>query len=240
MSQHRGRRMFAVLALAALATGCGGGSEKLENVAATETPGMGTTSPGMTPPGMQSPGHEGTATPGSVADIKRVGEAALKAVPNGTIVKMDAADQGKMWDVTVAGEDGALQSMKIDAQSGQVKGSPKPEEGGDKAKTQELVQKAKIDYAQAAEKMLSQAPGGHLTKLELDDADGKAVWKGEVADEQGEKREMRVDAETGEVMSTPGASPGGEESPGGPEQSPEGTPEETMVPTPEEPGASPS
>jgi uncharacterized membrane protein YkoI len=198
------------------------------------------TSPGMTSPGMESPGMEGTASPGSAADIERVGQAALKAVPNGTIVKMDADDVGKMWDVTVAGEDGALQSMKIDAQSGQVKESPKPEEDGDKAKTQELVQKAKVDYAQAAEKMLGQAPGGRLTMLELDDADGTALWKGEVIDEQGEKREMRVDAETGEVVPMPGESPGGEESPGGPEPSPEGTPEETMEPAPEEPGTSPS
>ncbi len=236
MSQHRGRRMFAVLALAALATGCGGGSEKLENVAATETPGMGTESPGMTSPGMESPGMDATASPGSAADVERVGQAALKAVPDGTIVKMDADDEGKMWDVTVAGEDGALQSMKIDAQSGQVKESPKPEDDGDKAKTQELVQKAKVDYAQAAEKMLGQAPGGRLTMLELDDADGTAVWKGEVTDEQGEKREMRVDAETGEVVPMPGESPGGEESPGGPEE----TPEETMEPAPEEPAPNPS
>ena len=232
MSQHRGRRLFAVLAIAALATGCGGGSEQLENVAATETPGMGTESPGMTSPGMESPG---TASPGGLADIERVGRAAMEAVPGGTIIELDADDEGKMWDVTVAAEDGAVQTMKIDAESAKVTSSPTPKRDGDKEKARELVQAAKIDYAQAAEKMLGEVPGGRITMLELETADGGAVWKGEVTDEQGEKREMRVNAETGEVEPTPGGSPTGEETPGG-----EATPEETMEPGPEGPEASPS
>ena len=236
MSQHRGRKLFAALALAALATGCGGGSQQLENVAATETPGLDTASPGLTPEptatGTESPG---TATPEGLADIERVGQAATEAVPGGTIIAMDADDDGKVWDVTVAGEDGTAQAMKIDAETAKVTASPSPKPDVDKAKAQELVEAAKIDYKQAAEKILGEVPGGRLTKLELETEEdsGKAVWKGEVADEQGETREVAVDAETGDVMPAPGETPGGEESP-------EATPEETMEPGPEGPETSPS
>jgi uncharacterized membrane protein YkoI len=233
MSQHRGRRLFAVLAIAALATGCGGGSEQLENVAATETPGMGTESPGMTSPGTESPG---TATPGGVADVEKVGQAAVKAVPNGTVIKMDADDEGKVWDVTVLDEDGELQLVKIDAQSGKVTAPPTAAQEGDKAEAKQLAEGAKIDYAEAAEKILADTPGGRLTMLELAKEDDKVVWKGEVTDEQGEEREVRVDAQSGEVVPTPGGESPGGESPGGEE--PGATPEETMEP--EEPGTSPS
>lgn len=225
MSQHRGRKLFAALALAALATGCGGGSEQLENVAATETPGTGTEMPG-TSPGMESPG---TQSPSGAADVERVGRAAMEAVPGGTIIAMEADDEGKMWDVTVVAEDGTTQTMKIDAESAKVTSSPTPKPDGDKEKARELVQAAKVDYAQAAEKMLGEVPGGRITKLELETADGGAVWKGEVTDEQGEKRELRVDAESGEVQPSPGEESPGGESPG----EPEATPEETMEPSPE-------
>ncbi|GGM77171.1 hypothetical protein GCM10010106_24540 [Thermopolyspora flexuosa] len=239
MSQHRGRKLFAALALAALATGCGGGSQQLENVAATETPGMDTASPGMTPgatpPGTESPG---TATPEGLADIERVGQAATEAVPGGTIIEMDAEEDGKVWDVTAVGEDGTAQAMKIDAETAKVTASPSPKPDVDKAKAQELVEAAKIDYKQAAEKILGEVPGGRLTKLalETEEESGKAVWTGEVTDEQGETREVTVDAETGDVMPAPDQTPGGEESP----TSPEATPEETMEPGPEGPEASPS
>ena len=178
---------------------------------------MDTASPGMTPgptPGHGVPGH-GDALSG-LADIERVGQAATEAVPGGTIIEMDADDDGKVWDVTVAGEDGTAQAMKIDAETAKVTASPSPKPDVDKAKTQELVAAAKIDYAQAAEKILGEVPGGRLTKLELETEEdsGKAVWKGEVTDEQGETREVAVDAETGDVMPAPGETPGGEESPG--------------------------
>lgn len=46
----------------------------------------------------------------------------------------------------------------------------------------------------------AEVPGGAVTELDLDSANGTTVWEAEVIDESGTKHEVTVDAATGTVL----------------------------------------
>jgi uncharacterized membrane protein YkoI len=192
--------LFAALAITAMAAaGCGSTSGPKENVGATATP----ETPGM------NTGTPGSASPtGGVTDIERVGAVALRAVPDSTLVAMKSEESGKVWKVRVITADGIEHRMTIDAEKAKVTSGPevKQEDAKQKAEDQKLVKAAKIDYVEAAQKMLSQYPGGRLTDLKLDMKNGAAFWEGNVVDEHDTKHMVRLNAETGELMATPSGS----------------------------------
>jgi uncharacterized membrane protein YkoI len=204
--------LFAVLAITAIAAvGCGGKSEPIENVAATATPGMSTSDMGTGTPGTASP-------TGGIADIERVGAVALRAVPDSTLVSMKAEDGGKAWRVLVVTADGVVHRMTVNAVSAKVTSGPeaKRENAKEKAELQKLIKKAKIDYVEAAQKILSDVPG-RITELRLQSDKGVAVWMAEVMDQHGTMHRVKLNAETGQLLATPSGttSPSGSMSPGG-------------------------
>jgi len=223
MSQVRGRMLFAVLAITGMAAaGCGGTSEQIDRVAATATPEMSTPEMGT--------GTPGASPTGAAADVERVGTVALHAVPDSEVVSMNASDDEKSWYVWVASKDGEKHKMTIDSMSGKVTQGPEAQKSSDeeKSKTQELVKAAKIDYAEAAGKMLTEFPGGRLTKLKLTMENAETLWKGTVEDAQKAEHKVAVNAVTGEMVAPTGTmSPGetGGESP---------TETGTMMPSPTE------
>lgn len=215
MSQVRGRMLFAMLAVAGMAaTGCGSTSDQMDNVAATATPGM--TSPG----GTEAPGMVG---PTGVEAIQRVGAVALGAVPDSKIVSMKSENDGKKWEVVTASKDGEKHQMTIDPQSRKVTKGPEAEKSSsqEKSQTQQLLKAAKVDYKEAADKMLGAFPGSSLKKLKLTKGDSRTVWKGTVEDADKTEHKVLVNAATGALI----GGPGGTMSPG---ESPTGT----MMPSP--------
>ncbi|GAA2656924.1 hypothetical protein GCM10010412_027240 [Nonomuraea recticatena] len=162
-------------------------------------PSPGDPSPGDPSPGDPSPGE---ASPGAGAgDLQKAGSAATEAIEGGTIISIEAEDDGRLWEVHVVGSDGVEQQLDVDAESGDVVSGPTAEDddAGDKARLMALVKGAELSYEEAAEKVATAVPGGKITELSLDRHQGKVVWEADVMGSDGTKQEVRVDAKDGTV-----------------------------------------
>ncbi|MEU4541797.1 PepSY domain-containing protein [Nonomuraea dietziae] len=156
-------------------------------------------SPGEPSPGEPSPGD---ASPGAgAADLRKAGTAATEAVEGGTIISIEAEDDGRLWEVHVVGSDGVEQQLDVDAESGDVVSGPTAEddEAEEKARLMALVKGAELTYEEAAEKVATAVPGGKITELSLDRHEGKVVWEADVTGSDGTKQEVKVDAKDGTV-----------------------------------------
>lgn len=90
----------------------------------------------------------------------------------------------------------------MSADGATVLGTPRIEEEdeADRAKYRDRVQAATLDYNAATAVLLTEVPGGAVTELDLDSANGTTVWEADVIDESGTKHEVTVDAATGTVL----------------------------------------
>ncbi|MET8339129.1 PepSY domain-containing protein [Streptosporangium canum] len=204
------------LALGAMlaTTGCGGGAQPppavapagAAPVAAPATTGPQTTQAPGEPEDSGSPAAPGgTTTPGGTVgteDLRRAGEAALKAVPDSTLISIESEENGRLWEVQVVAADGTEHKLDVEAGTGKVIGKPRveAEDAGDKAEHKRRVEEAKIGYLQAAEKIEAQVPGGRITELSLDGHNGKTVWEGDVVDSRRTKRFIMIDAGDGKIL----------------------------------------
>ncbi|NUT44062.1 MAG: PepSY domain-containing protein, partial [Thermoactinospora sp.] len=125
--------------------------------------------------------------------------AAIAAVPGSKLISIETEENGKLWEIQVVGADGTEHEM--DVQNGKVVSGPttKEEDADDKAKHRARIAAAKLDYAQAADKIAAAVPEGRITELNLDTEKGKTVWEADVMTPDGTKHEVAVDAGTGTV-----------------------------------------
>ncbi|SDL12641.1 Uncharacterized membrane protein YkoI [Nonomuraea maritima] len=137
-----------------------------------------------------------------VGDLKQAAEAALRAVPGATVMTLEAEEDGRRWEVQLVGQDGT--EHQVDVESGKVVGGPVAEsqDQDDKNDDRDLVRAAKLDYAQAADRVMTVVPEGRITELSLDLERGKAVWESDVITPNGAKHEVTIDATSGEVLRT--------------------------------------
>lgn len=198
------------LALGAMlaTTGCGSGAQPppaAASAAVAPAAAPATTGPQTT----QAPGEPedsgSPAAPGGTAgteDLRQAGEAALKAVPDSTLISIESEENGRLWEVQVVAADGTEHELDVEAGTGKVIGKPRveAEDAGDKAEHKRRVEEAKIGYLQAAEKIEAQVPGGRITELSLDGHNGKTVWKGDVVDSSRTKRFIMIDAGDGKIL----------------------------------------
>ncbi|MEU6710947.1 PepSY domain-containing protein [Nonomuraea sp. NPDC046802] len=229
----------ALVGATVLAGGCGPATRQAEELAAKPPSAIPkpniiqTETPGGTPPGSPTGSPPGSPGQAGATQLRQAAQAALSAVPNSKIILIKSEAEGRRWEVRVVGEDGTEHQM--DVESGKVVRGPSTEESdeAEKAKHRELVKAAKLDYSQAADKILAAVPGGRITELNLDNEQGKTVWEADVLTANGAKQEVAVDAVTGEVTRSsattmsPPASPGTTESPGS-----TGSPGATESPSP--------
>ncbi|MFI9590960.1 PepSY domain-containing protein [Nonomuraea sp. NPDC052265] len=194
----------ALVGAAVLAAGCGAVRE-VGQFAVEPTPGptMGSPSPSMeSPPATgtmsPSPGSTSMMKPGA-GELKEAAKVAMAAVPGSKVVSVESKENGKIWEVEVVGSDGTEHQM--DVESGKVVKGPmaKQEDEQEKAKMRTRISEAKLDYAQAADKIAAAVPEGRVTELKLDTENGKTVWKSDVMTPDGTKHEVMVDAATGEL-----------------------------------------
>ncbi|GAA3558920.1 hypothetical protein GCM10022419_044370 [Nonomuraea rosea] len=192
------KTIIGVLAGAAvLTTGCGTVMRQVERLAvqASPTGASPTASPPATPTGSPS-GRAGAG------DLRTAAQAALGAVPGSTLISIETEENGRLWEVQVVGQDGTEHQM--DVESGKVVNGPTTEieDAADKAKHQARVSAAKLDYAQAADKIAAAVPEGRITELNLDGEQGRTVWESDVVTPDGTKHEVTVDATSGTVTSS--------------------------------------
>lgn len=196
------------LALGAMlaTTGCGGGAQPPPAAApAAVAPVAATTGPQTTrAPGEPEDSGSPAAPGGTVGteDLRRAGEAALKAVPGSKLISIESEENGRLWEVQVVAADGTEHKLDVEAGTGKVVGKPRveAEDAGDKAKHRRRVEEAKIGYLQAAEKIEAQVPGGRITELSLNGHNGKTVWEGDVIDSSRTKRFIMIDAGDGKIL----------------------------------------
>ncbi|WP_344473776.1 PepSY domain-containing protein [Nonomuraea monospora] len=178
----------ALVGASVLAGGCGAVVREVERLAVRTSPTIGTPTFASSPAG--SPG---------AGDLKQAAQAALGAVPGSTLVSIETEENGRLWEVQVVGKDGT--EHQLDVESGKVVAGPttEQEDADDKAKHRARVSAAKLDYAQAADKIVAAVPEGRVTELNLDTEQGKTVWEADVVGADGVKHEVAVDAATGAV-----------------------------------------
>ncbi|RSN15780.1 metallopeptidase [Nonomuraea sp. WAC 01424] len=187
----------ALVGAAVLAAGCGSAVRQLDQFAVEPSPAPTMGSPPATGTMSPSPGSS-TMMPGA-GQLKEAAKVALDAVPGSKLVSIESEQNGKLWEVKVVGSDGTEHEM--DVQSGKVVKGPtaKQEDAQVKAKRRDLVAAAKLDYVQAADKIVAAVPEGHVTELKLGTENGKGVWEADVVTPDGTKHEVMVDAATGTV-----------------------------------------
>ncbi|MFD8526762.1 PepSY domain-containing protein [Streptosporangium canum] len=196
------------LALGAMlaTTGCGGGAQPPPAAApVAAAPVTATTGPQTTrAPGEPEDSGSPAAPGGTVGteDLRRAGEAALRAVPDSKLISIESEENGRLWEVQVVAADGTEHKLDVEAGTGKVIGKPRveAEDAGDKAKHKRRVEEAKIGYLQAAEKIEAQVPGGRITELSLNGHNGKTVWEGDVIDSSRTKRFIMIDAGDGKIL----------------------------------------
>ncbi|MEU5865829.1 MULTISPECIES: PepSY domain-containing protein [unclassified Nonomuraea] len=193
----------ALVGAAVLAAGCGAVREVGQFVEPTPGSTMGSPSPSMeSPPATgtmsPSPGSTSTMKPGA-GELKEAAKVAMAAVPGSKVVSVESEENGKIWQVEVVGSDGT--EHQVDVEAGKVVKGPtaKQEDEQEKAKMRARIDAAKLDYAQAADKIAAAVPEGRVTELKLETENGKTVWKSDVMTPDGTKHEVMVDAATGEL-----------------------------------------
>ncbi|WP_081937704.1 PepSY domain-containing protein [Streptosporangium roseum] len=189
-------------------TGCGSGAQPppaaasaaIAPVAAPATTGPQTTQAPGEPEDSGSPAAPGGTV--GTEDLRRAGEAALKAVPDSTLSSIESKENGRFWEVQVVAADGTEHELDVEAGTGKVIGKPRveAEDAGDKAEHRRRVEEAKLGYLQAAKKIEAQVPGGRITELSLDGHNGKTVWEGDVVDSSRTKRFIMIDAGDGKIL----------------------------------------
>lgn len=161
-----------------------------------------TSSVSTSPSPSSSPSSSSSAAADSPNDaLVQAGKTALTEVPESTLISIETESNGS-WEVQVVTKDGTEHEMDVSEDGSEVIRGPftEDEDGDDKAKHQERVNAASIDYEKAAEKLLAVVKGSHITELNLDTENGATVWEADLLDEKGEKHSVSIDAASGEVV----------------------------------------
>ncbi|GAA3657991.1 hypothetical protein GCM10022224_021560 [Nonomuraea antimicrobica] len=189
----------ALIGATVLATGCGTAAREAERLSEQSSPTLGSPTATTEP---ASPTGSPTGSPGTVSleHLKQAAQAAIAAVPGSKLVAIESEENGRWWEAHVVGEDGT--EHKMDIENGKVVRGPTTEEedAAAKAKRKEELAAAKVDYVQAADKLVAAVPEGRIAELRLGTEHGKTVWEGELVTPDGTKHEATVDAATGEVV----------------------------------------
>lgn len=191
------RLLVLSMATALLVGACGGG-EDASSPSSPERTAQTPPAPASPAPASPTATSAGTAT-AAPGDLDAAGAAALKAVPDSTLISIET--EGNGWEVQTVTSDGTEHELLVSADgSSIIRNDTKQEDAEDKAKHQERVKAAKLDYRQAAQKMRSAVPNAQITELNLDTWRGTTVWEGDMYTSDGTKHSVKIDAASGEVL----------------------------------------
>lgn len=191
------RRMFTgrrlLVALVAAGVVAGGGATAFAAANADGRDGGrdgGQVAPAVAESPSAAPSGEPSGGPVTVLDAAA---AALKAAP-GKIDEIELDDG--VWEVEILADNGRWRDLKVDAGSGKVLSDRADDDDDDDDAA--ALRKAKLTASDAAEAALKAAPGT-VTAVEFDEDDGRLVWEVEVKGEDGNERELEVNASSGKV-----------------------------------------
>src|SRR5699024_5025006 len=183
---------------------CGGGSDTTTGPSETN----GAASAGMNgAASSEMPADTSSPTSGSseggnsdTQTLVAAGQTALDEAGKGSVLALEAEENGELWEVQIVLSDGSVQEYKISGDGSEVQGKPTPEDtdADDKAENKDLVQGAELDYEKAAKKVLD-ARSGKITELGLDDHQVGVVWEADVHTGDS-KYEVKVNAASGKIV----------------------------------------
>jgi uncharacterized membrane protein YkoI len=157
---------------------------------------------GSEPPAMSGQPSAAASTPrpdDANQALLNAGEAAQRAVTGSTVISIESESNDTRWEVQVVTADGTEHQVQVSTDGSSSAPSVKSEGPDDKAKHRNRVEAAKIDYRRAVSAVTRAVPG-RITELDLDTHDGTTVWEADVIDSGNTKHEVRIDAESGEVV----------------------------------------
>jgi len=191
------RPLIVVSAFALALAGCSAD----DGASQSPTPGPSTAAPTIAPSG---PASDESPSAGSAdaGALLRVGERALQEVPESTLVSIETERDGTVWEVQLVLSDGSEYEVELSADGETVVGQPraKDESAADRAKHQDRVKAATLDYRAAVQRILEIVPGGRITELDLDSENGVTVWEADVRDQAGAKHPVVIDAGDGRTI----------------------------------------
>ena len=206
MARWRGpRQLVAVSAVTMLAlAGCSGTGSDAESSSASSQEATSSSQPAMSESSDAGAGAEASssASDSQGVSLEDAGDAALKEVPDSTVISLETENNETQWEVQVVTSDGTEHEVIISAEDGSVVGSPTEEndDAQDKKKHQQRVDAATVDFKEAAAKFRDAVPEARITELGLDDEHGTTVWEGDLIDGDGAKHEVQIDAGSGDVI----------------------------------------
>ncbi|KOG57439.1 peptidase M4, partial [Streptomyces varsoviensis] len=144
--------------------------------------------------------------PTAKVGYERAAKTAAGAVPNGKVAHIELkriTGGGSEWRSKVAERDGTAHDVRVDAGSGKVTRSRKEpdQDGDDKRKLADRLNKAKISAQQAVRTSAERKPGT-TTAVEIDDRDdGTLIWSVDLVNtDNWNKTTFDVDAANGKVL----------------------------------------
>lgn len=182
-----GRRLLVALVAAGVVAGGGATAFAAANAGGQDG---GQVAPAVAESPSAAPSGEPSGGPVTVLDAAA---AALKAAP-GEIDEIELDDG--VWEVEILADNGRWRDLKVDAGSGKVLSDRADDDDDDDDAA--ALRKAKLTASDAAEAALKAAPGT-VTAVEFDEDDGRLVWEVEVKGEDGNERELEVNASSGKV-----------------------------------------
>lgn len=191
-----GRRLLVALVAAGVVAGGGATAFAAANAGGQDGgQGAGQVAPaGAGPAVAESPSATPSGEPsGGPVTVLDAAAAALKAAP-GEIDEIELDDG--VWEVEILADNGRWRDLKVDAGSGKVLSDRADDDDDDDDAA--ALRKAKLTASDAAEAALKAAPGT-VTAVEFDEDDGRLVWEVEVKGEDGNERELEVNASSGKV-----------------------------------------
>ncbi|GAA1577989.1 hypothetical protein GCM10009678_70840 [Actinomadura kijaniata] len=161
----------------------------------------------VVPPAMIMPGARRSSAPvGMSAATARItarqaAEAASRAVPGRVAgLDLDADEDRFVWEAEVLATDGTWRQVRLDAHDAALLGvHPDTSDRDDDAARAKTLRTAGADAGRIAADAPRTAPG-MVVSVDLDRRRGVHVWRVEVVETDGDKRELTVDPATGGVV----------------------------------------
>ncbi|MFI6599257.1 PepSY domain-containing protein [Nonomuraea sp. NPDC050536] len=189
----------ALFAGAALLAAAGCGSADTQSSARKAAPARDAIAALTTSP--SDPGQES----GDTADLEKAGAAAMNAVQGSTILSVQAENDGKVWEIQLAGPDGTEHVLEVDT-AGKALSEPRVKDtsSAEKARVVGLVKDAKQTFKDAVKKVSAAVPQGEITHISLDryNDNNALVWDADVIGPGETWHGVKVNAEDGTVTKT--------------------------------------
>lgn len=145
----------------------------------------------------------GTNRAPDVDALTTAAKTALAAASGSELLSIEQEAGGSSWEILLAAANGAEQEIHTGQDGSSITAGPsaKTTDPEDLAENKTFLAESGVGYEKAAATMVDTVDGS-VTELGLDDHLGTTVWEGDVIDASGAKHSIRIDAASGDVVTT--------------------------------------